>query len=263
MHGQFMTKDTLVHRIKENLQSGKDFFTKNITNDRKAVQKIFKQYHFNTFEKEFVASVKEANFLRTHILDMYHWLSEKFMLIFDKIGQPYGYKGSDFRNMTPNEIISWYHGRSKFKPREDDKWLWYRVDDERKVVDTPQKIEKALQQFILPDKTTDISADYVKGTTAYPGIVRGPVRLLKDIRDVKKVCRGDIIISPMTWPSIIIALEKEAAFVTDEGGILCHAAILARELKKTCITGTKNATKLFHDGDIIEVDGETGIVRKI
>lgn len=263
MHGQFMTKETVIHRIKENLQSHKDFFTKNVLNDKKAVQNIFKQYHFNAFEREFIAFVKEANFLRTHILDMYHWLSEKFMQIFDKIGKSYGYKGFDFRNMTPKEIISWYYGRGKFKLRADDKWLWYRFDDERKVADTPEAIKKALKQFILPNKKADVLANQVKGVTAYPGTVQGPARILKDISEVKKVCRGDIIISPMTWPSVIVALEKAAAFVTDEGGILCHAAILAREMKKTCITGTKNATKIFNDGDMIEVDGETGIVRKI
>ena len=263
MHGQFLTKDDIIQRIKENLRSHKDFFTKNIMTDKKIVQNIFRQYHFNTFEKEFIAFVKEANFLRTHILDMYHWLSEKFMLIFDKIGHASGHKGFDFRNMTPNEIIDWYHGKDQFKLREDDKWLWYRVDDERKVVDTPQDVEKALKQFILPNKKTIISANQVKGTVAYVGTVRGPARILRDISEVKKVCRGDVIISPMTWPSVIIALEKAAAFVTDEGGVLCHAAILARELKKPCITGTKNATTLFHDGEIVEVDGDTGIVRKI
>ena len=263
MNGQFMTKDEVIHRLKENLQSHKDFFTKNVTKDKKAVQSIFKQYHFNAFEKEFIAFVKEANFLRTHILDMYHWLSQNFMMIFDKIGQPYGYKGFDFRNMMPQEIIDWYYGRSKFKKRDDGKWLWYRFDDERKVVDTPQAMTKALQQFVLPEKKTDTSAKQVKGTVAYAGIVRGPARILKDIKEVKKVRRGDVIICPMTWPSLIIALEKAAAFVTDEGGILCHAAILARELKKTCITGTKNATAVFNDGDMVEVDGETGIIRKI
>ena len=263
MHGQFMTKEDVIHRIKENLQYHKDFFTKNVIKDKKAVQSIFRQYHFNAFEKEFIAFVKEANFLRTHILDMYHWLSQNFMMIFDKIGKPYGYKGFDFRNMMPEEIIDWYYGRSKFKKRDDGKWLWYRCGDERKVVDTPQEITKALQQFVLPEKKADASTKQVKGSVAYTGTVRGPARILKDISEVKKVRRGDIIICPMTWPSLIIALEKAAAFVTDEGGILCHAAILARELKKTCIIGTKNATSVFIDDDIIEVDGETGIVRKI
>lgn len=263
MHGQFMTREDVINRLKENLKSHKNFFTKNFAKDKKMVQNIFKQYHFNAFEKEFIAFVKEANFLRTYILDMYHWLGEKFMLIFDKIGQPYGYKGFDFRNMMPGEIIDWYYGKSKFKLREDDDWMWYRYDDERKVVDTSQAIKKALKQFVLPDRKTTVSADLVKGTTAYPGIVRGPARILKNIKEVGKVHHGDVIICTMTWPSIIIALEKAAAFVTDEGGILCHAAIIAREMKKTCITGTKNATALFNDGDIIEVDGETGTVRKI
>lgn len=263
MHGQFMTKNDVLQRLSENLKSGKDFFTKNVANDKKTVQRIFKQYHFNAFEKEFIAFVKEANFLRTHILDMYHWLSQSFMLIFDKIGEPYGYKGFDFRNMMPNEIISWYYGKSKFKKRADGAWMWYRFDDERKVVDTPQGIKKALQQFVLPNKEKDISVKQAKGMVAYAGTVRGTARILKDISEVNKVCLGDVIICPMTWPSLIIALEKAAAFVTDEGGVLCHAAILARELKKTCVIGTKNATAIFHDGDMVEVDGETGIVRKI
>ncbi|MBU1854784.1 MAG: hypothetical protein KKF89_03620, partial [Nanoarchaeota archaeon] len=51
--------------------------------------------------------------------------------------------------------------------------------------------------------------------------------------------------------------------VTDEGGITCHASIIARELGKPCIIGTKNATEVFKDGDIIEVDANKGLVRKI
>mgnify|MGYP001564748046 CR=1 FL=1 len=58
-------------------------------------------------------------------------------------------------------------------------------------------------------------------------------------------------------------MRKAAAFVTDEGGILCHAAIVARELKKPCIIGTKIATRVFKDGDMVEVDATKGIVRKI
>ena len=263
MHGRFMDKKDVVHRLTENLHLHQDFFANSAVNNKEMIQHIFKQYKFNSFEKKFVAFVKEANFLRTHILDMYHWLSEKFMLIFDKIGKPYGYQGFDFRNMTPDEIISWYKGKGKFKLRQDNEWMWYRFDDERKVVDTAPAIQKAMKQFVLPDKKIDISSCQVKGTVAYAGTVQGPARILRDISEVSKVRRGDIIICPMTWPSVIIALEKATAFVTDEGGVLCHAAILARELKKTCITGTKKATKLFHDNDMIEVDGKTGMVRKL
>jgi len=58
-------------------------------------------------------------------------------------------------------------------------------------------------------------------------------------------------------------MQRAAAFVTDEGGITCHAAIVAREMKKPCVIGTKIATKIFKDGDIVEVDADKGIVRKI
>jgi len=56
-------------------------------------------------------------------------------------------------------------------------------------------------------------------------------------------------------------MEKASAFVTDAGGMLSHAAIVARELKKPCVLATENATKIIKDGDEIEVDANMGIVR--
>jgi len=58
-------------------------------------------------------------------------------------------------------------------------------------------------------------------------------------------------------------MKLAKAFVTDEGGIVCHAAIIARELKVPCIIGTKFATQIFKDGDMVEVDADKGIVKKI
>jgi len=67
----------------------------------------------------------------------------------------------------------------------------------------------------------------------------------------------------MTTPDFVPAMKLAAAFVTDEGGIGCHAAILARELKVPCVIGTRFATQVFKDGDMVEVDAEKGIVKKI
>ena len=74
------------------------------------------------------------------------------------------------------------------------------------------------------------------------------------------VSEGDILVSPMTTPNFLPAMKKAAAFVTDEGGIMCHAAIVAREMKKPCVIGTKFATQIFKDGDMVEVDANTGII---
>jgi pyruvate,water dikinase len=67
----------------------------------------------------------------------------------------------------------------------------------------------------------------------------------------------------MTFPSFISAMQKAAAFVTDEGSITCHAAIIAREMKKPCIVGTKIATQILHDGDLVDVDADNGVVKII
>jgi len=103
----------------------------------------------------------------------------------------------------------------------------------------------------------------IEGRVAMQGMVIGKVKKIFTEKDVEKVNVGDIIVAPMTTPDHVIAMEKAAAFVTDEGGITCHAAIIAREFKKPCIVGTENATKILNDNDLVLVDAYRGIVEKI
>lgn len=100
----------------------------------------------------------------------------------------------------------------------------------------------------------------ISGNIAFKGKVVGIVKIVKTPNDVDKVKEGDILVSQMTFPAFIVAMRRAVAFVTDEGGITCHAAIVAREMKKPCIIGTKIATKVLKDGDLVEVDAERGIV---
>ena len=69
------------------------------------------------------------------------------------------------------------------------------------------------------------------------------------------------MVSPETTPNFLPAMVRAAAFVTDQGGITSHAAIIAREMNKPCIIATQNATKILRDGDRVEVDAYTGVVR--
>ncbi len=110
-------------------------------------------------------------------------------------------------------------------------------------------------------ETTVSGNEAVTGTVAYRGRVQGTVRIVKDVSELNKVQAGDILVTQMTFPSFIPAMIRAAAFVTDEGGITCHAAIVAREMRKPCIIGTKIATQVLKDGDLVEVDAEKGIVR--
>ena len=81
--------------------------------------------------------------------------------------------------------------------------------------------------------------------------------------DLEKFKEGDILVSFSTNPSLVPAMNKAAAIITNAGGVTCHAAIVSRELKTPCIIGTKIATKVLHDGDFVEVDANKGIVKII
>jgi phosphohistidine swiveling domain-containing protein len=79
----------------------------------------------------------------------------------------------------------------------------------------------------------------------------------------KKIKPGDILVTGMTMPDFVPSMNKAAAIVTDEGGITCHAAIIARELGKPCVVGTKIATRIIKDGDTLEVNANHGVVKII
>ena len=121
------------------------------------------------------------------------------------------------------------------------------------------ELEK-LRELVREDA---VGCSEFSGTIACKGIVRGTARIIFRTEDFGKVRVGDILVTPMTNPHMIPIMKKAAAFVTDEGGITCHAAIIAREMKKPCVIGTKIATKIFKDGDRVEVDADSGVVRKI
>jgi pyruvate,water dikinase len=103
----------------------------------------------------------------------------------------------------------------------------------------------------------------IKGRTAFPGKVTGRVCLVRGKADLPRVQLGDVLVAKTTMPDYTPAMKLAAAFVTEEGGITSHAAIISREWKKPCVVGTGNCTKLLQDGDVVEVDAEQGIVRKI
>lgn len=103
----------------------------------------------------------------------------------------------------------------------------------------------------------------ISGQIAYPGKITGVVRIISNPSKFKIFNTGDILITGMTRPDYLFLMKKAGAIITDAGGILSHAAIVSREMKKPCIIGTKIATKIFKDGDIIEVDASKGVVKLI
>lgn len=196
----------------------------------KALQSLFDQ-------------VRELVFFRTERTDVFYQLFFLARPIIQAMGQKLG---------LPYDELQYYHARSLIEgaPRRyDPGFSFVYLNGEALFQNEP----------ILIGQTVSSSQE-VKGTIAYKGKVQGIVRVVTAVSEIAKVQTGDILVTQMTFPSFISAMIKAAAFVTDEGGITCHAAIVARELKKPCIVGTKIATKHLKDGDLVEVNADKGTI---
>jgi rifampicin phosphotransferase len=113
--------------------------------------------------------------------------------------------------------------------------------------------------FQVPD--TPNSDTVLHGLAVNPGSYEGTARLVDDPGDFARIQRGDVLVTRMTSPYFNLVLPLLGAIVTDRGGQLCHAAIVAREYGLPGVVGTREATRRIPDGARVRVDGETGEVR--
>lgn len=102
----------------------------------------------------------------------------------------------------------------------------------------------------------------LEGAPASPGIAYGPVKIISSSKEINKIRPGDVLVTSMTNPDFVPGMKKAVAIVTDKGGRTSHAAIVARELGIPAVVGTEKATKFLRTGQIITVDGSSGVVYK-
>ncbi len=191
---------------------------------------------------ELVKEVQELVYFRTLRTDALYELYYLAGSIFSEVEAHLGI--DSVKDYLPDDLLA---GKLKRIPHE---YAIIKYDDGVIVTDS----------FVKQDNA---EAQMLRGTIAQKGIATGTVKVIYTPAEIGKIEAGDILVTNMTIPAYITAMHKASAFVTDEGGITCHAAIIAREMKKPCVIGTKIATKVFQDGDIVEVDANSGIVKKI
>jgi pyruvate,water dikinase len=104
------------------------------------------------------------------------------------------------------------------------------------------------------------AASTVNGFAASPGLITGIARLVLDPLDMGRVRKGDVLITRATAPSYNALLPLLSGIVTDRGGTLSHAAVVAREYGIPAVVGTGNATELIRDGMRVRVNGAAGTV---
>lgn len=105
--------------------------------------------------------------------------------------------------------------------------------------------------------TTDTT---VSGLAVSPGSYEGRAVVVRDLEDLRRIAAGDVLVATNTGPAFNLVLPLVGAIVTDRGGLLSHAAIVAREFGIPAVVGCSDATLLIQDGDQVRVDGGAGVV---
>ena len=124
------------------------------------------------------------------------------------------------------------------------------------AVDAPPAEARGYAGVDTPDRRSPV----LTGLAASPGIQIGPARLLKSPEDWRRVEVGDVIVIDTAHPRWARALAKAGACISDSGGGLSALATTAREFRIPAVLGTRTATRVIHDGQIISVDGDAGTV---
>jgi len=166
----------------------------------------------------------------------------------------------DAVSMTLKEFKNVLNGEKMKDVSERHVYSFITWDKEKKELNILSGSE-AYKKIRELDK--DLPKNEVIGECACSGIARGRVRIVANLRHLLKFKKGEILVAGTTGPEKVVAIEKAAAIVTEEGGMMSHAAIISREFDIPCVVGTKYATKVFKDGDFIEVNANNGVVRKI
>jgi len=118
----------------------------------------------------------------------------------------------------------------------------------RKIKQKAAEVEETEKEVILT------------GLAASPGVALGVVKIIRDVSELNKLSKGDVLVTKMTNPDMVVAMQKASAIITDEGGLTSHAAIVSREMGIPAVVGTDEATEVLKDGDEVTVDGSNGKV---
>lgn len=221
---------------------------------------LFRELTFSDHEEQLFHCSAEIVWIKGFRKDALYYASFIVDQIFRELGRRVGFSMNQMRTLAPWEVATFntftsdmLNDRFRFSVvRLQKSAIDVLVGDEARAFVESQNIEKVDLGNITE----------LKGTCACPGEVMGRVKIVNQPNDMHKMEKGDIMVTHTTYPALLPAMKKAAAIVTDDGGLTCHAAIVSRELQTPCVVGTRHATKILKDGDIVRVDAAKGIITK-
>ncbi len=210
--------------------------------------------------------IKKISNERNMVAELYPRIEELILRNCKALGKKEKFDGYLLRHFTFEEINKTLESDNKITPKSlrevklrKKSYFYLFIEGEKEEIMTDKIIiNKIKEQFFKIDNE---SIGVIKGFSAYRGKAKG--RVFNTTISKNLVSKKYILVAPSTHPKDIKMIKDSLAIVTDEGGILSHAAIISREIGIPCIIGTKIATQVLKDGDLVEVDADKGIVKVI
>lgn len=272
-HDNMETYDTeyYLSRIKELLNEDIDVLINNIENKRlnsdKEFDELLNNNNFDVLTKNILIAMRDFIYFQTLLSESYTRMMfmGKISVMKEIVHRIHkdieSYLSLDFDEQR--KVI--YGAKNYEKYIEENKYGKGRIK-----IDNYKKILKGKDIITLKQKINNYCLSFIKeevknakvitGTSVNGGIVKGKVKIIKTVQDLSKINTGDILVADMTSPDYVTAFNKVAAFVTDEGGLTCHAAIVSKEFNVPCIVGIQFATQILKDNTLIEVDANHGVI---
>ena len=166
--------------------------------------------------------------------------------------------------LFPEEIINALKKRKTLEPLAQERMKFCVTTDEfgSYRAFAGARAKKIARTYDLP-KQGSKKQNILHGMPAHPGAVKGKVRKVLLDSEFPKFKQGEILVALQTMVHYIPLMKKSKAILTEFGGLTSHAAIVSRELGKPCVVGIPNLIASLKDGDLVEVDAEKGVVRKL
>lgn len=232
---------------------------------KKKKRKIIKELNMPVEIKKMVENIQEFSYLRQQgeVQISYHNFQGRFLK--KMVAKKLDIKLNDLVYLTDEEIIDGLKNRkSSFskKIRERKKYCFIIMRDGKYKIYTGLKAKKEVQKIKskIINERASIKKQY-KGVVGSVGYARGRAYVMKNLSDVDKINDQEIMVVSGTSVEYLTAMKKAVAVIAEIGGITSHAAVICREMKKPCLIQVENATKIFKNGDLVEVDAINGTAK--
>ena len=233
--------------------------SKDLIETKKEKQKLFKKLKISKKYKDLFSIY--SDFMLTKLYRRYAQIFWSYQVdkLLKETSKRLNLTLDEVRYMLPREIreglLKNRMDRKEIKKRLS--FCFYYAEKNKDLLST-NKNHKVLNQLKVSKQK---NVKELTGQVGCLGKARGIVRIINSEEEMAKMKSGDILVSIATNPDLVPVMKKAAAIITEQGGVTCHAAIVSRELKKPCVIGTKIATKVLKDGDLVEVDANKGIIK--